>query len=70
MAYVFNTKPVATITAKQVGESKDLVIPGVTNATTTADNAATQINKIIAVAGREISANGMIRNQVEEAVEQ
>ena len=69
MAYVFNTKPVATITAKQVGD-KDLTIPGVTNATTTADNAATQINKILAVAGREISANGMIRTQVEEAVEQ
>ena len=69
MAYVFNTKPVAVITAKQVGD-KDLTIPGVTNATTTADNAATQINKILAVAGREIVANGMIRNQVEEAVEQ
>lgn len=70
MAYTFNTKPVATIKAKQVGESADITMPGVTTASTTPDNAATQINKILAVAGREISANGMIRTQVEEAVEQ
>lgn len=70
MAYTFNTKPVATIKAKQVGESADIMMPGVTTASTTPDNAATQINKILAVAGREISANGMIRTQVEEAVEQ
>lgn len=70
MAYTFNTKPVATIKAKQVGESADIIMPGVTTASTTPDNAATQINKILAVAGREISANGMIRTQVEEAVEQ
>ena len=69
MALVFNTKPVAVIKAKQVGDSSAINIPGVTTASTTPANAATQINKILAIAGKEIGATGMTRTQVEEAVD-
>ncbi|MBQ7454371.1 MAG: hypothetical protein IJS69_04905 [Selenomonadaceae bacterium] len=69
MAYVFETKPVATIKAKTVGDSTAINVPGVTTASTTPTNAAAQINKILAVAGKEIGVSGMTRTQVEEAVD-
>lgn len=69
MAYVFETKPVATIKAKTVGDSTVINVPGVTTASTTPTNAAAQINKILAVAGKEIGVSGMTRTQVEEAVD-
>ena len=65
---IFATKPVATITAKTVGSTEKTTVPGVTTATTTPDNAATQINKILSVVGKEIGTSGMIRTQTEEAI--
>lgn len=70
MAYVFNTKPVATIKAKVTGSTDSVSIPGVTTANTTPANAAAQINKILDLAGKAVTAAGMTRTQTEEAVDE
>lgn len=66
---IFQTKPVATIKAKTVGSTETTTINGVTTGNTTPENAASQINKVLNIVGKEIGTSGMIRVQTEEAVD-
>ena len=68
---VFQSKPVATIKARDATDS-DVVhsMPGVTRGNTTLENAAAQINKILDVVGKEVSVSGMQRVIIEEGVEE
>jgi len=61
MAFTFYQKPVAKITAPIGGSStgEKMSIDGTNAAETSADNAATQINKITAIFGVEVTAAGM-----------
>lgn len=65
---IFYDKPVATITCRQVGASEKLNLPGVTTASITPENAVAQINKILAIVGREAGLAGMTRTRTEEAI--
>lgn len=71
MALTFETKPVATIKATDsVTGTATRTINGVTTASTTPQNAATQINKLLGVAGKGVIANeNMTRVITEEAVD-
>ena len=70
MALVFEQKQVATIKGKSTDSTDTYTIPGVTNGTTTVENAATQINKILGIVGRQIAADEyMTRTTIEEAVD-
>lgn len=69
MSFTFKEKPVATIKANEAGTTNQIQIGGVTTGTTTADNAAEQINKIFGVVGKSVSADGMTRVRTEEAVD-
>lgn len=70
MAFVFNQKPVATIKARSATSSDTYTINGVTTANTTPANAATQINKLLAVGDQAIAGDEyMSRVYVEEVVD-
>ena len=63
MAFTF-TRPVTAQIVAPIGGSSTaakLTIDGTNSAETSADNAATQINKITAAFGVEVSADGMTR---------
>ena len=63
----FVTKPTAKITALLSGSTADISIAGVTTADTlTAENAVTQINKVLDVVGKSIVKNGIKRIIVQE----
>lgn len=69
MALTFNTKPVATIKARST-EGNYISTPGVTTASITPAQAAAQINKILALGGKTIVADGnMTRSQFEEVID-
>lgn len=71
MAMVFQAPTVATIRAMSATSTKMFTIEGVTADTTTADNAATQINKLLAIGGKEIVADEhMYRTLKQEVVEE
>lgn len=71
MAFTFNTKPVATIRAKVTGTSDSVTFQGTNPAETSPDNAAAQINKVLALTGtKKVQAAGMTRTRSEEAIEQ
>lgn len=71
MSLVFDTKPVAVIKGKSADSTTNYTVPGVTTASTTPANAATQINKIFGIVGKAIAADeNMTRTTVEEAIEQ
>lgn len=70
MALVFDTKPVASIKAKDATSTNMYTIPGVTTASTTPANAATQINKLLAVGGKAIVADSNMKRVItEEAID-
>ncbi len=62
----FNQKPTAIIWAKD-SNGNLISVDGVTNDATTPENAVAQINKILAIVGNSIVANGMNRIKTEEA---
>lgn len=71
MSFVFQQKPVATIKAMSATSTDMFTIPGVAATVTSADNAASQINKILAIGNKEIVADEyMSLTQTKEAVEQ
>ena len=68
MAWEFDSKPVATVKAK-TASGAFITMPGVTTASITPENAAAQINKILAIGGKSILVNEhMTRTQAEGAV--
>ena len=70
MATAFNFKPVATLKAQSAIDSKEtFTFQGVTTATTTPTNAATQINKILGLVGKSATTDKMTRTITEEAVD-
>ena len=83
MAYVFNSKPTATIKAKlTTGDytgtldedyfvTTDTINIAGTNANeTSCDDAAAQANKILHIVGKNVVPQGMKRDKSEEAVEE
>ena len=63
----FVTKPTAKITALLSGSTADISIAGVTTADTlTAENAVTQINKVLDVVGQSVVQSGMKRILTQE----
>lgn len=70
MALIFQSTPVATIKGKSTTSTDTYTIPGVTAGTTTIANAATQINKILDIGGKEIAADdNMTRSILQEATD-
>ena len=71
MSFVFQSKPTATIKAMSATSTDMFTIPGVASTITSADNAASQINKILAIGNKEIVADEhMTLSDTKEAVEQ
>lgn len=68
MSFIFEEKPVATIKAKEADSQNTFTINGVTKNVTTPDAAATQINKIFGIVGKEVGASGMTHTTIKEAV--
>ena len=66
---IFQEKPTATISAKVTGSSKMLSLDGITTGSTTPENAAAQINKILNVVGSAVTTSGMVRTRKEEAID-
>ena len=69
MASTFNFKPVATLKAQSATSTDMFTIHGVTTATTTPDNAATQVNKILGIVGKSVITDKMTRTITEEATD-
>ena len=70
MAWVFNTKQSSAVHAQLANSTSMLVVYGCTTASTTPENAATQINKILDIGGKAIIVNEkMYRDSKEEATE-
>lgn len=70
MALTFQSKPVATITARFTDEQKSINVEGCNAAETSIDNAAAQINKLLAIVGRSVRADSnMYKIKKEEAVD-
>ncbi len=69
MAWVFDTKQSAVIRAQLSNSTSIISIDGCTTASTTPENAATQINKLLDVGGKSIVVNEkMYRSSTEEAI--
>ena len=70
MSFAFAFKPVATLKAKSATSTDMLTFHGVTTATTTPVNAATQVNKILEIMGKAVVADeNMTRTITEESVD-
>ena len=70
MAWVFDTKQSAVVHAQLANSTSMISIYGCTITSTTPENAATQINKLLDVGGKAIIVNDkMYRSTTEEAVE-
>ena len=70
MAFNFQTKKTATLTATLSGSYKQVNIQGCNPDETSADNAAAQVNKIFAIGGKSVVAdNRMILDVKKGAVE-
>ena len=71
MAMVFQSLTTATIRAKSATSTDMFSFAGVTADTTTADNAANQINKILAIGDKAIVADEyMYRTLKQEVVDE
>lgn len=68
MAMIFQAPTVATITARSATSSTTYTIHGVTADTTTATNAAIQINKLLDIGGKEIAADEYMTRTIKEGV--
>lgn len=62
----FVNKPTANIKANLTGSSGYINIGGVHTGTDTTENAAAQINKVLAVVGKSVSADKMTRTITQE----
>lgn len=62
----FINKHTATIKANLSGQSGSINVGGVTAASTTTENAAAQINKILAVVNKGVASDGMTRSITQE----
>lgn len=70
MAFVFQSTPVAIIKAKSATSTDMFTIHGVTTDTTTVVNAATQINKLLAIGDKAIAGDEyMTRTLTEEVID-
>lgn len=70
MAWVFDTKQSAVVHAQLANSTSMLAVYGCTTASTTPENAAAQINKLLDVGGKAIIVNDkMYRANTEEAVD-
>lgn len=70
MAWVFDTKQSAVVHAQLANSTSMLAVYGCTTASTTPENAATQINKLLDIGGKAIVVNDkMYRDSKEEAVD-
>ena len=70
MAWTFNTKQSAAVHAQLADSTNMVIVYGCTTASTTPENAATQINKLLDVGGKSIIVNDkMYRANTEEAVD-
>lgn len=70
MAFAFNFKPVATLKAKSSTSADMFTLHGVTTADTTPAIAATQVNKILSIVGKEVVGDEyMTRTIVQESVD-
>ena len=70
MAWTFDTKQSAVIHAQLANSTSMYSVYGCTTASTTPENAATQINKLLDVGGKAIVVNSkMYRSSTEEAVD-
>ena len=69
MAWVFDTKQSSAVHAQLENSTSIIIINGCTTASTTPENAATQINKLLDIGGKAIVVNEkMYRDSKEEAV--
>ena len=67
---LFNFKPVATLKAQRTSSDDMIAVNGITTASITPENAATQSNKLLSIVGFDIVANTkMSRVQTEEAID-
>ena len=66
MALTFQFKPVATITGRYSDEDKAINVEGCNAAETSVDNAAAQINKLLAVVGRSVRADSFMHMTVKK----
>ena len=68
MAFTFQNKPTATIRAKSASSTEILSIAGVNVTENSADTAATQINKLLAIGGLSIVADASMKRITTEEV--
>lgn len=70
MAYTFQAKPVAKITATVDGSTDRIAVYGVTpDEALTPAEAKTQLDKVLDIVGKSVKVPGMARNIYEEAVD-
>lgn len=67
---IFKTKKTATLTATLTGSAKLINIPGCNADETSADNAAAQTNKILAIAGKAIVADSAMELTIKKGAEE
>ena len=63
----FTQKPTAIIWAKDGDMGEFISVGGVTTGVTTPENAKTQLDKILGIAGKSVLTDGMTRIRTEEA---
>lgn len=65
----FENTATVNISAKLSGMTNKITFSGITNSNDlTPENAATQINKILAIVNKSVSATGMIKTITQEAI--
>lgn len=65
----FQNSPTASLWAKDASTGEFTSIYGITRDTTTPENAAAQVNKVLAIVGKQITTDGMVRIKTEEATD-
>ncbi|MBQ3444254.1 MAG: hypothetical protein IJG33_13525 [Selenomonadaceae bacterium] len=68
MAFNFQTKKTATLTATLAGSTKQINVPGVNPDETSADNAASQLNKILAIGNKAVVADNRMILDIKKGV--
>ena len=64
---VFTAKPASIIWAKDATTGEYVTINGITREATTPETAVAQINKLLDIGGKSVTAAGMVRIGTEEA---
>lgn len=57
MAYEFKTTPTATVKGKSTTSNDEYTLKGINSSVTSATDTATEINKLLAVYGKEIAGD-------------